>query len=178
MKIPFRTASKIIDLANLKPDDIDIKDIARALSGINRYNGVTRPLYTVAQHSVLCSFVAPAEYKLAVLLHDGHEAYTGDITRPVNRMATWISHGYNAIDTIKAVVDHAVEMKFGIEYPFEHPEISTIDSRMLATEMLYLFGENYTDFEPYSGLIESHGVWSPQHAEEVFLYEFERLVVK
>jgi len=47
-------SGKIIDLANPQVEDIDVKDIAWALSRINRYVGHTMSKlpYTVAQHSV------------------------------------------------------------------------------------------------------------------------------
>ncbi|WP_407307853.1 hypothetical protein [Acinetobacter sp.] len=47
-------SGKMIDLANPRVEDIDVKDIAWALSRLNRYVGHTlsRLPYTVAQHSV------------------------------------------------------------------------------------------------------------------------------
>jgi hypothetical protein len=47
-------SGKIIDLANPLVEDIDVKDIAWALSRVNRYVGhtLTKLPYTVAQHSV------------------------------------------------------------------------------------------------------------------------------
>lgn len=86
------TASgRIVDLLAPEPADIRLHDIVHALARLARYNGHTlgdKP-YSVAQHSVWCARMAeefldatPIDC-LYVLLHDAHEAYTGDIVSPL-----------------------------------------------------------------------------------------------
>ncbi len=70
--------------------DIDIVDIAHALSLLCRANGHFRFFYSVAQHSLACAHEALArgyspEVILGCLLHDASEAYLSDVTRPVKR---------------------------------------------------------------------------------------------
>lgn len=174
MKIPYRTKTKIIDLANLTPDDICIEDIACALAGQARFNGITRPVYTVAQHSVLCSLMAPSGYELAALLHDAHEYILGDISRPVAMLINDHMCGQSEIEDIKEELDYVIRDKFGIERPFWIDQIIEIDNRMLATEMVRFFGTNYpVDFEPYSGAIGK--IWDTNQAERMFLDRFEEL---
>ncbi len=72
------------------PDDIDIKDIAHALSLICRANGHFRHFYSVAQHCIACAEEAiergySPEVILGCLLHDASEAYLCDVTRPVKK---------------------------------------------------------------------------------------------
>ena len=72
------------------PDDIDIKDIAHALSLICRANGHFKYFYSVAQHCIACANEAIArgyswEVILGSLLHDASEAYLCDVTRPVKK---------------------------------------------------------------------------------------------
>lgn len=74
----------------LKPriEDIDITDIAHALSMIARANGHFPHFHSVAQHSIECANEAiarglDARLSLACLLHDGAEAYMSDVTTPV-----------------------------------------------------------------------------------------------
>lgn len=64
-----------------------IEEIAHALAQINRFNGHARRPYSVAEHSLLVAAIAAAdgatpEQQLAALLHDAHEAYTGDLSSP------------------------------------------------------------------------------------------------
>ena len=68
--------------------DIDITDIAHALSMLARANGHFPAFHSVAQHSIECCNEAIArgyspKVCLACLLHDGAEAYMSDLTTPV-----------------------------------------------------------------------------------------------
>lgn len=65
-------------------------DIAHALAQINRYNGHAKRPYSVAEHSLVCADIAkhlglPPVVQLACLMHDAHEAYTGDCTSPAKQ---------------------------------------------------------------------------------------------
>ena len=73
-----------------KMEDIDINDIAHALSRMTRANGHFSQFYSVGQHSGSCAYeAAEREYSsrviLACLLHDGSEAYMADVTRPLKK---------------------------------------------------------------------------------------------
>ena len=61
------------------PNEVDINDIARSLSMMNRFCGHTKFPYSVARHCINCSNIAPEGYKLEALLHDATEAYLSDI---------------------------------------------------------------------------------------------------
>lgn len=82
---------RYLDLLDPDSMDICIEDIAWGLSRSARFNGHTDGIhpYSVAQHSVWCAwaaqhwFNATATGALLTLLHDAHEAYTGDITQPL-----------------------------------------------------------------------------------------------
>lgn len=83
----------MVDVLDPKPEDIDIQDVAHALSRVARFTGHTSGPrgYSVAQHSVLVALVAmldapPAAAVLAArlgLLHDASEAYLADVARPL-----------------------------------------------------------------------------------------------
>lgn len=73
-----------------KTEDIDIEDIAHALSLLCRANGHFKHFYSVGIHSINCANEALARgysdrVALGCLLHDGSEAYLADITRPVKK---------------------------------------------------------------------------------------------
>lgn len=76
----------------MKPVDreIDIFDIAHALSLICRGNGHIKTFYSVAQHSIACAEEAFVRgytpvVMMGCLLHDASEAYLSDVTRPVKK---------------------------------------------------------------------------------------------
>lgn len=65
-----------------------IESLAHQLAQINRYTGATRRPYSVAEHSLLCADLAADAghsplVQLCCLLHDAHEAITGDMASPV-----------------------------------------------------------------------------------------------
>lgn len=76
-------------------DQVQIEDIAHALSNICRCNGHTTPFFSVLQHSMevsaLCRTYArdfgldPIRAALAGLLHDAPEYATGDVISPTKR---------------------------------------------------------------------------------------------
>lgn len=66
----------------------ELEDVAHALALQNRFNGHTKRPYSVAEHSLLVADIAAADgatvlQQLAALMHDAHEAYTGDVVSPV-----------------------------------------------------------------------------------------------
>jgi hypothetical protein len=73
---------RAIDLSHVQVEDIDIEDIAHHLSCINRFNGALKIPVSVAQHSVFVSLLCDGTgHELHGLLHDGGEAYVGDMTK-------------------------------------------------------------------------------------------------
>lgn len=113
-----------------QPSDIDIEDIAHALSNTCRFSGHCVMFYSVAEHSVFVSRLVPAEHALAGLLHDAAEAYMADVSRPLKPYLP----NYKALeDTIEA----AVAAAFGLEHPWS-PEVKRADNAMLAAEAYQL----------------------------------------
>jgi len=64
------------------------QQIARQLSRICRYAGSTPHFYSVARHSLLVAELVPHDpaLRLAALVHDAHECWTGDLCRPAKQV--------------------------------------------------------------------------------------------
>lgn len=152
MSRPFihTVSGKSVPLLDTLPDHIDIKDIAYALSRINRYTGHTAGnLYTVAHHSVLVAELlsfwgAPDSIVKEGLLHDAGEAYYGDISSPMKRaIAISADENYgpgrpHPLQGVFDSVDHAIQAKFSLS-AVEHPLVRRADLVALAIESRDLF---------------------------------------
>jgi len=110
------------------PSEIDIDDIAHSLSQQCRFLGHTDGFYSVAQHSVLVSQVAPPEDALWGLLHDAAEAYLSDLPAPIKQAPQmWFYR------TSEALLTRAIARRFGLTP--EIPEsVKKADKVVLATE--------------------------------------------
>lgn len=122
------------DLENQR-DQIRIEDIAHALSLINRYTGHACRPYSVAEHSLLCAQAAKDQgltpiVQLAALLHDGHEAYTGDMASPIKREVGTTWEVFEVHEKI-ALRNH---YRLRGVYAYHHAVLRRLDLQALATE--------------------------------------------
>jgi 5'-deoxynucleotidase YfbR-like HD superfamily hydrolase len=123
-------SGKDVDIFNLKPNDIDIEDIAHSLSNLCRYGGHCLFHYSVALHSVLCSHEeGTREEKLAFLLHDASEAYMNDLVRPIKHRPEF-EHYRNEEDKIQKIIFE----KYGLEFPFSQ-RVHDVDNQVLMREL-------------------------------------------
>ncbi len=109
-----------------RPEDIELEDIAHALSNICRFGGHSLQFYSVAQHSVLVSEMLTPENKFVGLMHDATEAYCGDMIRPLKRHMP-------SYREVEQKIWEAIAIKFGL--PMEIPvEVKQADNTALVTE--------------------------------------------
>ncbi|WP_072568842.1 hypothetical protein [Enterobacter sp. SA187] len=164
-------SGKHFDYLNAQTDDVDIEDIATALSNICRFAGHLPEFYSVAQHSVLCSQIVPQEYAFEALMHDAAEAYCQDIPAPLKRLLP----DYRRIETL---VDDLIRSKFGL--PLHQSDmVKYADLVMLATERRDLEIDNGTHWPilegiPASDLIQINPL-RPGQAYGLFLNRFNEL---
>lgn len=135
---------------DIRPQDIDLEEIAHGLSMICRFGGQCNEFYSVAQHSVLVAVHLPPNLQLAGLLHDATEAYLGDVIRPLKRhpsMAGYVEAECRAWE--------AIAVRFGLPAALS-PEVKTADNRMLITERRdllpdhpWLWKEDEAAVQPY-----------------------------
>lgn len=156
--------------------DIEITDIAHALSLLCRANGYIRHFYSVAQHSLNCAAEAKArglseDVQLACLLHDASEAYISDVTRPVKRSLP----NYMEIEKSlqKLIFEKYSLAHLGTE---ELAAVGRIDDCLLYYELLDLMGEEI--FEQRPDIVSRPDLEQRDFpaVKAAFLAEFERLV--
>jgi hypothetical protein len=173
----FRTyTGKWVHIRDPHPDEIDVQDIAHALSQTCRFFGHTDGFYSVAQHSVLVSQQVPASDALWGLLHDGAEAYLGDLARPLKRAPEM--QWYRSLEERFLL---CFAQKFGLppDLPYS---VLRADAMLLATE----FRDVTTVDHDYDWIVGECGVapldsgflihpWPSAVAEDRFLKRFWEL---
>ena len=134
-------------------EEIDIRDIAHALSLTCRYGGHCRVFYSVAEHSIRVAEIVPEECKLLALLHDAAEAYLVDLPRPIKHILS----DYKGIEDATTSI---IWRKFvGDWTAIQEYTIKQADNVLIATEARDLM-VNTTDWEelpePLPGRIDPY----------------------
>ena len=155
---------------NPNPKDIDIEDIAHALSLICRANGHFKHFYSVAQHSIACAEEAiergcSVEVILGCLLHDASEAYLCDVTRPVKKH---IPQYLRAEEKLQAVI---WKRFIGRDLTdTEQNQIFEIDDHILSQEFHLLMPEDLNeDYRKLQSECECE-YQDPQEVKERFIH--------
>lgn len=129
--IPINTyTGKLFDLYEATPDDIDIRDIAHALSLQCRFNGHCKEFYSVAEHCLAVRWTMrklgySTSIQMAALLHDAAEAYIGDVIKPLKLELP-------AYTKIEAHINAVISKKFDIN--IHQSCIKVVDSHFLWVE--------------------------------------------
>lgn len=152
-----------IVLSKIGPLDIDLRDIAHALSMQCRFNGHSKKFYSIAEHSILMHNLVRPEYALEALLHDAVEAYIGDIITP-------LKHYIPEIKTIERRIDRVIRSTFNLP-SFISPEVKAADLFMLATESEYVMSGQVQDWELHVTPLArvKFNFWTPKKVERIFL---------
>ena len=178
-----------------RAEDVRAADLAHALAHSCRFGGHTRSHYSVAQHSALVAALVWQRTRdlgatLLGLLHDAHEAYTGDIKKPVKWAIEAVAPG--ALRAIEGPIDAAIfawagDTRLGMGAPAE--QVKRADAEILLWERDAFLGQPPTaragehlrerigasDFGVTEGatLLDP---WPAQIAERVFLYALSVMV--
>ena len=188
-----------------RPEEIDINDIAHALSLICRFNGHCSEFYSVAEHSVRGAWYMRDRYarhnmempntdlcSIYMLMHDAPEAYLTDIPRPIKKDLPQFKE-------LEASIYIEILKKFKLPTNYEHIKcfngfstsqryfptrefipideaVREIDDILLATEKRDLMKREPQSWGlEASPLVERIIPYSSKDAERLFLDEFHRL---
>ena len=128
MKQPtIRTfTGKIVNPLALRPDDIDIEDIAHHLACFNRFCGALVCPVNIAAHSLLVArivgyFTEDPTIEMQALLHDATEAYLGDVTKWLKQSPAMAGYRLAELHANNIIMD-----KFGLPREL-HPSIEDAD---------------------------------------------------
>ena len=189
---PLRTnwiqtvSGRQVPLVGITPEDIDIADIAHALSRIPRFNGHTKAHYSVAQHSVIvCDLMAAekqsSEVQLIALLHDAAEAYVGDCVRPLKTLL-------NDFSVIEQRVMKAIGDRYGVDLVKLPAIVKRADDLILSVEQHYLrrapynrnsgddfVGDTIASFAGALTIIPAITPWAFLTSRNGFIERFRRL---
>jgi hypothetical protein len=156
--------------ADPRPEDVDIRDIAAALSKQTRYGGHCLRFYSVAEHCVLMAYRLHAlgharATCFAALMHDASEAYLVDVPRPIKGRLG----GYAEIESLNMT---AIAERFSFAWPMP-PIVKDFDTRMLLDEQAQNMAPPPADWrvagDPIGVTLQ---FWSPDEAAGAFMQAF------
>ncbi len=174
-KIPWiqTVSGKKFPLDKPDLDQIDIEDIAHALSMLCRFNGQCTKFYSVAEHSVHVSYEIDPELALVGLLHDAAEAYLGDVPSPLKKKLRRFTKFENRMEA-------AIGKKFGVDAKlFKNKELKRADIQLLVDEKEVVMvpePEPWPDNAPPIKNTDRIECWSPEDAKAAFLSRFHELL--
>ena len=139
---------KHFDPANPDMTQVDIRDIAHALSLICRGNGQVKSFFSVGQHCINAAREAIAlgysnRVILACLLHDAGESYLSDVPRPLKPSMP------EYVRTEESLLDLIYEKYLGSKLNEEEKRlVKSIDNDLLYYDLKELLNECSSDAAP------------------------------
>ena len=166
--ILLRTGA-MIDLANPDCTIVTIHDIASGLARNCRFAGQAcnvRSYYSVAEHSVIASKIAPTRHAYAALMHDAAEGLIGDVTKPLKNMLP-------EYRKIEQRLENRLFARFMVN--MDKPAIKRIDAQMLEAEKRALIPNRSRSEIVEEKVVSAESMvtgWLPDEAERRFLERF------
>jgi 5'-deoxynucleotidase YfbR-like HD superfamily hydrolase len=160
-----------------RPEEVHVEVVAHHLATRARYNGATqhpyfksRILYSVAEHSVYVSWyvervLGRPDLALEALMHDGSEAFNGDLIRPLKYDPAF----RKPFSIVEEKNERAGAERFGLVYPW--PEaIKIADEAVTAAEVDQIIVRDPSE-EWSSGKLHDDSKVAPYQIEMLLPYE-------
>ena len=147
----------------------DIEAMASSLSKLCRWTGNCKEFFSIAQHSVIVSYLVPPEHAMAGLLHDGIESVMGDCSTPLKLL-------FPLYKELEYAAEKEMFSQFGIPFPM-HPSVKQADLVSLATERRDLMPPcgNWLVLEGVEPMKQTIWPLPPKQAQELFLKRYYEL---
>ena len=156
---------------DIRKSDLDIIDIAHALSNMCRFAGHVDKFFSVAEHSVRVSKIIDKDLALAGLLHYASEAYLVDVPRPLKQLVD-----FGPYRKIEKKVQDTIYRKYNIHLDIDDLDrIHIADNLQLAVEARDLMGNPYWCHVMGKAEGKITKTWAPEKAEKEFLKRFKEL---
>lgn len=157
-----------LDLMAPDATGLPIEDIAQCLASQPRWGGACRPWYSVAEHSVMASYLVPAPLAFDALMHDCEE-FGGDWP------SCWkVLLGRDYVKETLRPIKQALARWFG--FNLDVPAVKQADLVCMATELRDLLPPAWMDWghlpQPHLEKITPVG---PDLAYELFLSRYKDL---
>ena len=169
----FLTCSGVVfDILNPTEAMIKIEDIACSLSKVCRSGGQLNDFFSVAQHSIIVTAMAPDDLKGISLLHDSTESYIGDVIKPLKIVIESI------YGPIEEKLGRLIFKKYKLDYS-RLPEIKQYDNLALELEQEYFQHGDATNWDKVMKELKLYNkaMYYPTAYEE-FLKCFNKYVIK
>lgn len=159
-KMRLEPSGRLVDPLALEVDDVNIGDIARALSRQCRYNGHVAGFVSVARHSLWVSRLLEQRgcsrlTQLEGLLHDASEAYIGDMISPLKHRPE--------LATFRAI-EEDVDLVIALHFHTRHPLPPVVkEADRLVGKLEQIFWRDCWDI-------------APREDERTFLLRFNELI--
>lgn len=155
-----------------RPEDVNIIDIAHAISQICRFGGHCKRFYSVAEHSVHCSTIVPPQFAMQALMHDATEAYVVDVPRPLKVQLT----NYAEIEALNWEAIRAALPMCNLPSELD-PSVKAADNGMLLAERDQLLDTSQGSWSiPGAPADVRIKCWDPKAAEAQFLFRYAQLL--
>lgn len=166
-------SGNLFDYNNPSAGQVDIGDIAAALSKVCRFSGHIHQFYSVAQHAINTSYIVAPEHAFDALMHDTAEAFTNDLPTP-------LKFAVPIFKELEVKIETAMSERFGFTYPLSNA-VKLADAQMLSIEKVKL-KRDLTHWDVLDG-IETQSIqhlvdlspMAPRRAERLFLERFSEL---
>jgi len=156
-----------------KMEDIDLESVAHSLSMQCRFTGHSKFHYSIAQHSVLVSYLCDSADAKHGLLHDATEFVLNDIPTPLKKLPQ-----FSFYKEAEKKLQRIIYEKFGLS-PDEPPSVKKADLLALATEANTLLDPIHPEWKlPCTPLPVKIAKITPEQAKELFLNRFLELFGK